>query len=255
MSLHVMRPPVDGHPPLLLLHAFPLDHRMWTAAAAAVPAPRGVLAADLPDRQLPLPEPSLDQAADALAAELAGAGVSRVVVAGLSMGGYLALALLDRHPELVAGLALVDTKAAADTSEAAERRLAVAQQVSEEGSVAAVRPMVTGLLGTTTQVARPDLVAQVAGWIEEQPPAVVAWCQRAMAARPDRTAVLADYRGPVAVVVGDEDGLTGVAVARAMAQVASDAQLVVVPAVGHLSAVEDPAAVGLALAELAARAD
>lgn len=255
MSLHVLRAPVDGHPPLLLLHAFPLDHRMWAEAAAAVPAPRGVLAADLPDRSGPSAEPSLDQAADDLAAELAGAGIGRVVVAGLSMGGYLALALVERHPDLVAGLALVDTKATADTPEAVARRLSIARQVVEDGTVDAVRPMVSGLLGETTQVARPGLVAQVAAWIGEQPPAVVAWCQRAMAARPDRTEVLAAYRGPVAVVVGDEDGLTGVDVAHAMAQAASDAQLVVVPGVGHLSAVEDPAAVGLVLAELAGRAD
>ncbi|MBU4337350.1 MAG: alpha/beta hydrolase [Actinobacteria bacterium] len=256
MSLHTLRPPVDGQPPLLLLHAFPLDHRMWAAAAAAVPSPRGVLAADLPDRSGPLPSvSSLDAAADALADELAQAGVARVVVAGISMGGYLALALVERHPEVVAGLGLVDTRAAADSHEAAQRRRDMAHELLAAGTVDAVRPMASTLLGETTRVARPALVAEVAGWIGEQSPEVVAWCQRAMAARPDRTEVLAGFGGPVAILVGDEDTLTGVEAARTMAQVAGDAQLVVIPGAGHLSAVEDPAAVGLALAELAIRAD
>ncbi|MBU4213354.1 MAG: alpha/beta hydrolase [Actinobacteria bacterium] len=256
MSLHTLRPSVDGHPPLLLLHAFPLDHRMWAAAAEAIPAPRGLLAADLPDRDEPLPSvPSLEAAADALAEELARAGVARVVVAGISMGGYLALALVERHPALVAGLGLVDTKSAADSHEAARRRRDTAHELLEAGTVDAVRPMVASLIGETTTVARPGLVELVAGWIDDQSPQVLAWCQGAMAARPDRTEVLAGYAGPVAVLVGDEDTLTGVEVARAMAEVAADAQLVVLPGVGHLSAVEDPGAVGLALAELAVRAD
>lgn len=255
MSLHVLRPSVDDGPPLLLLHAFPLDHRMWLTAVGSVPPPRGVLAWDLPDREAPLPAvASLEDAADALAAELDHAGVGRVVVAGISMGGYLALALVQRHPDLVAGLALVDTKSAADSPEAALRRRDTARQLLETGTVDAVRPMVSTLLGETTTVARPALVAMVAGWVDEQDPQVLAWCQQAMAARPDRTGVLAAYPGPVAVLVGDEDTLTGVEIAQAMAEVASDAQLVVLPGVGHLSAVEDPDAVGLALAELAIRA-
>ena len=76
-----------------------------------------------------------------------------------------------------------------------------------------------------------------------------------MAARPDRTAVLAAFAGPVAVVVGDEDIPTPVDVARRTADAARHAVLVVIPGVGHLSAVEDPAAVAAALEALAARAD
>lgn len=244
--------------PLVLLHAFPLDSRMWDAAGALVPGPRAVWAVDLPGSPGhvdALPEPSLDASADLVAAALTAAGITRAVVAGLSMGGYTALALLERHPELVAGLGLVDTKSVADTPEAAANRLARAARLEESGTVDEVLPDADTLLGETSRAARPDVREQVVDWIREQVPAGLAWSQRAMAARPDRTAVLHGYAGPVAIVVGDEDTATPVAQAEQMSVAAHGAPLVVVRGAGHLSAVEDPAAVAAALADLAQRAD
>lgn len=260
MSLVTIRPAAEGAGlPLVLLHAFPLDARMWAAVGALVPGPRAVYAVDLPGtpgHTGPLPEPpSLEASADRVADLLAGVGVTRAVVAGLSMGGYTALALLERHPALVAGLGLVDTKSVADTPEAAANRRARADRLEQSGTVDEVLPDVDALLGETSRAARPDVLAQVRAWIGEQDPAGLAWSQRAMAARPDRTALLHAYRGPVVVVVGDEDGVTPVAQAEQMAKTAPGASLVVVRNAGHLSAVEDPETVAGALAELARRAD
>mgnify|MGYP001232507574 CR=1 FL=1 len=251
MTLHALR---DGDgPAVVLLHGFPLDHRMWLEVAAALPAAGPVLAADVPGAG-PLPEPSLDAAADRLADELTAAGVTRAVVVGLSMGGYVALALAERRPDLVAGLGLVDTKSTADTDEARENRLRIAERVDAEGGVDAVRGMATSLLGESTRAARPEVAERLAGWIDEQPPAHVAWAQRAMAARPDRTDVLAAFEGPVAVLVGDEDTVTPVEAAEHLAGAARHAQLVVVPRAGHMTAVEQPAAVAAALGDLVQRA-
>ncbi len=245
--------------PLVLLHGFPLDSRMWQEVGELIPGSRAVYAADLPGTPatagaLPDP-PSLDASADHVAELLAGLGVGRAVVVGLSMGGYVALALLERHPSLVAGLGLVDTKSAADTAEAAENRLARAERLERDGTVAEVLPDADSLLGETTRAARPQVREQVLEWIGEQSPAGLAWAQRAMAARPDRTAALRAYDGPVAVLVGDEDAVTPVAQAEAMVAAAPRASLVVVRGAGHLSAIEEPAGVATALAELARRAD
>ena len=113
------------------------------------------------------------------------------------------MALVERHPELVAGLGLVDTKSTADEEAARANRLRIADEVLATSSVEAVRGMRTTLLGATARATRPDLVETLDGWISSQPPDGVAWSQRAMAARPDRTAVLAGFAGPAAVVVGD----------------------------------------------------
>ncbi|AEE46903.1 alpha/beta fold hydrolase [Cellulomonas fimi] len=257
MTLHTYRSGDDGLP-LVLLHGFPLDHRMWDATAAAVPGTRAVLAVDLPGTPGAtdaLPEPSLEASADLVAAELRAAGVERAVVAGLSMGGYVALALAERHPHLVAGLALVDTKSAADTDEARANRLRIADAAQDGATVEPVRPMASAVLGETTRAARPELVDVVSGWIDDQPPVGVAWSQRAMAARPDRTDVLQAFPGPVQVVVGDEDTITPVEAAEHLVETARDAQLVVVARAGHLSALEAPDAVAAALADLAQRTD
>lgn len=245
-----------GALPLVLLHAFPFDSRMWSAVAALLPGPAAVHLVDLPGTPMHavgLPEPSLDTAADEIVRLLADVGIGQAVVAGLSMGGYVALALAERHPEVVAGLGLVDTKSVADTREAAARRLATADALESSGTLDAVLPTVDGLLGVTTRTAHPDTREKVHAWAAEQLPAGLAWCQRAMAARPDRTEVLRRFSGPVTVVVGDEDEVTPVEQARTMAD-AAGATLVVVPRVGHLSAVEDPPPVATALGELVARA-
>lgn len=257
MSLHTYRSDGPGLP-VVLLHGFPLDHRMWDEVAQQLPAGRAVHAVDLPGtpgHSSDLPEPALEASADLVAEVLRAAGVQRAVVAGLSMGGYVALALLERHPGLVAALALVDTKSTADAPEARANRLRIAAQVEESGSVDAVRPMASSLLGESTRASRPEIVDEVAEWIDQQEPAGIAWSQRAMAARPDRSAVLRAFGGPVVVIVGDEDTITPVEVAEHLVATAPQAQLVVVPRSGHLSCVEQPAEVGAALANLAQAAD
>ena len=235
--------------PVLLLHAFPLDHRMWAATTARLPD-LTVIAPDLPGRAI-AGEPSLDAVADAVADDLRAASLGPVVVAGLSMGGYVALALLERHPDLVAALGLVDTKSTADAPEARANRLRIADEADATGSVDPVRAMSGVLLGESTRAARPELTRQVDAWIGAQDSAAVAWSQRAMAARPDRTEVLRAFAGPVVVVVGDEDTVTPAAGAELMASTAQRGRLVVVPRAGHLTAIEDPAAVADALIELA----
>lgn len=242
--------------PLVLLHAFPLDSRMWTDVAALLPGDGPVLAVDLPGlgtaHGSELPEPALEAAADAVASALTGAGHARAVVAGLSMGGYVTLALVERHPDLVAGIGLLDTKATADADDARANRLRIASVVEAAGTVDEVLPMATALLGAASRE-RPELVARLEALIGAQPPAGVAWSQRAMAARPDRTAVLAEYRGPALVLVGEEDGPTPPAQARVMAD-ALGVPPVVVPGAGHLTAVEVPSVVAEALADLVRRA-
>ena len=135
-------------------------------------------------------------------------GVNSAVVVGLSLGGYVAMELVRQDASRIAGLALIDTKASADTDEARANRLRVAEQVLEAGStVALARAMLPGLLGATTHDERPEVVERVRGWIEEADPAGVAWAQRAMAARPESFADLASLTVPALVLWGAEDTL------------------------------------------------
>ncbi len=226
---------------LVLLHAFPLDSRMFDSVRADLAAVATVLTPDcrgfgsgppIGDRA-----PDLAVLADDAVAAMDVAGIDRAVVGGVSMGGYVALALLRRHPHRVRGLVLVDTRSGPDDAAAVERRTGVAAR-ADGGDIAsgpdAIAPLVAD--GTADEV-RASL-AVIAGGV---PPATVAWAQRAMAGRPDSTAVLAAAGVPVLIVVGERDAVTPPSAAREMAAAATDAELVELPGVGHLTPAEDPA--------------
>ncbi|MFE1316986.1 alpha/beta fold hydrolase [Kitasatospora phosalacinea] len=232
--------------PLVLLHAFPLPARMWEVQLERVPGPAGDDARVIaPDQRgfgaAPLgdPPPSLDTAADDLADLLDSLGVERAVLAGLSMGGYVAMAFARRHPGRLAGLVLADTKATTDTDAARANRERIAAAVLERGSVDLLleERMAENLLAPGTD---PELTDAVRQMIAEASPAAVAWAQRAMAARPDSLDELAALEVPAAVIVGELDTVTPLSEARMMAEALSDAELTVIPAVGHLSSLEAP---------------
>src|SRR5215207_840511 len=139
-------------PSLVLLHAFPLDAQMYRGVAGAMAGE--VLTPDLPGfggTGRPHDEPSLDEYADAVASELDRIGAADVVIGGTSMGGYVAMAFCRRHGDRVAGLALIDTKASADTTEAAEVRRTMASIMERDQSTDPLVEMVLPkLLGVTT---------------------------------------------------------------------------------------------------------
>jgi pimeloyl-ACP methyl ester carboxylesterase len=243
-------------PTVVLLHAFPLDKRLWDDVVDAiadagwdvvVPDLRGfgesAYGEDGPDD-----DPTLTWMARDVLGILDRIGVNSAVVVGLSLGGYVAMELVRQDASRIAGLALIDTKASADTDEARANRLRVADQVLEAGStVALARAMLPGLLGATTHAERPEVVERVRGWIEEADPAGVAWAQRAMAARPESFADLASLSVPALVLWGAEDTLSPRGEQELMAEALRDARGVEIPGSGHLTAIEDPAAVVAAL--------
>lgn len=245
----------DDVTPLVLLHGFPFDSSMWDEVVEIL-GERDVptIAIDAPGLGVsPVPEgePSLELAADGVIATLDELGIEHAVLAGLSMGGYISLAVTARYASRVAGLALLDTKASTDTEAARENRLRVAVAAEGVEGSDAVAGMIDVLLGETTRATEPEVVARHRAWLAAAPPTGIAWGQRAMAARPSRFEVLEDLTVPGLVIRGTEDVLSTQADAEAMIQamLANDgeAELVLVPAAGHMTATEDPEAVADAL--------
>jgi pimeloyl-ACP methyl ester carboxylesterase len=245
--------------PVVLLHGLATGSAMWSAQRRAlVSAGHPVLT---PDQRgygtTPLGSsgPSLDVAADDLASLLDRQDVGSIVLAGASMGGYVAMAFLRRHPGRVRALALVSTKASADTAPEAAQRRAFASLVLDPASRAqVVAAAVPTLLGATTRGGRPDVVAAVRAIVSNTSPEAIAWSQRAIAARRDSFDVLRATHVPAVVVAGSEDELVSPSAARAMAAALPDAELVTVPKAGHLAPMEAPDAVTTALASVLTRA-
>jgi len=210
---------------LVLLHAFPLDSRMWDGVREPFAKRLRLVTPDLGDGP-----PSLDAAADAV---LAGLGDEPFVLGGCSMGGYLAMAILRKAPSQVAGLLLVDTKSAADTPEARDNRLAVAARAEAEGVIGWLADAM--LPNLVSPRARPEVLATLRSLIDSQAGSVVARAQRAMAARPDSTELLASVTVPTLVVRGAEDVLMPPGAIEV-----PGARVVEMAGCGHLPPIEDP---------------
>lgn len=245
-------------PAVVLLHAFPLNASMWAAQREALSSGYRVLCPDqrgFGGSQLGWDhdDPSLDDVADDVAAMLDAKKVDHAVVGGLSMGGYVAMAFVRRHPERVRALVLADTKATADSPEAAANRLRIAEEVMAAGSSAQlVDEVLPKLVGATTKERRALVLGRIKATVEGAPPPAVAWAQRAMASRPDSVETLRGVTVPTLVVVGEEDELSPPADARAMADAVPGATLVTVPEAGHLTAMEAPDEFNAALLEFLA---
>lgn len=244
---------------LVLLHAFPLDHRMWAGQErAATEAGWRVIAPDLPGfggTTLLAAEPSLDDVAAHLLSRLAEDGVEHAAIGGLSLGGYVAMALIRMatmagRAELFDAVILCDTKASADGPEAVRNRLRLAEAVTadqvDSGRILR-QAVLPGLLGQTTHATRPEVVNVVGGWLDEARPETVAWYQRAMAARSDSYDALRSLQVPALVLWGAQDTLSPKAEQSAMLEALSRGQEAVIDGAGHLSAVEDPDAVSESL--------
>jgi 3-oxoadipate enol-lactonase len=189
------------------------------------------------------------QHADDCVALLAALGVNGpVTVCALSMGGYIAWQLLRRHGARVGRLILCDTRAAADTPEAAANRVKMAEQVLREGSRVAALLMLPKLLAERTQRERPALVEQLRQTMLNTAPDGVAASQRGMAERPDAQPWLSAIRVPTLLVVGAEDQISTVDEMTRMAAAIPAAELFVVPGVGHMAPLEAPDAVNARLA-------
>lgn len=243
--------------PVVLLHALSLDSSMWAAQSRALrerghpviaPDQRGFGGTPLGDAS-----PSLDVVVDDLARDLDARRLDRVVLVGASLGGYVAMSFLRRHPRRVAALALVSTRAAADTErESAERHRFAALITDPETRGAVLAATTPRLVGATTRAERPAVVAAVRAVAEAAAPESIAWAQRAIAGRPDAFPVLRAAGVPALVVAGAEDELIDRAEAERMAAALPRGRLVVIPGAGHLAPLEAPAAVTGALLDLLA---
>jgi pimeloyl-ACP methyl ester carboxylesterase len=223
---------------LLLLHAWPIDARMWRPQLDALPDGLAAVAPEHPGfGGSPLAGDVTTMAAcveQALSA-LDEAGVDRAVVCGLSMGGYAAFELWRRARERVIGLILANTRAVADPPEGAEARRALARRLLSEGNVLAGEP--PPLLA---EDAPAELRERVRGWIAEQNPQAIAAAALGMAERPDSTPDLPTIDVPTAVITSTGDRLIPAEVSSEMATRIPDARLEILERVGHLSNLEAP---------------
>lgn len=232
----------SGQPALVLLHAFPLHAGMWAPQLEHLSSGRRVVAPDLlgfggTDAPDSMYRYTMLAYADLVAGLLDRLGLDRVVLGGLSMGGYVALAFLRQYADRVSALILADTRAAADTTAVFERRTDQQDQVAGIGTTALIETLLAGLLSDHTKSTRLDLVEQVRR-LMANPAAGFIGALEAMKHRPDATEELATISVPTLIVVGEDDALSPREVAQEMHERIKNSKLAVLPRAGHLSNLE-----------------
>lgn len=240
--------------PVVFLHGFPHDRNLWNAQRLALASQARCIVPDLrgfghSSTHGPF---SVDQYADDVIALLDALQIARAVVCGLSMGGYVAMALWRRHPDRVKALVFCDTKAGADSEEARAKRDELAALVRRDGARAIAEAQIQGMVGATTRERRPEVVAGMRAMMARQPVAGIVGALQALRDRPDSRETLRTISVPVLVVVGEDDVLTPIKEARAIAEAlptAARVRLEIIAGAGHVPCLERPAATTHALSD------
>jgi pimeloyl-ACP methyl ester carboxylesterase len=197
----------------------------------------------------------MDRYADDVAMLLDWLAIERAVVCGLSMGGYIAMALWRRHADRVRAFVFCDTKAGADTEEGKTRRDEFAAQIKRDGTRIIADAQIVGMVGSATRARRPEVVATLRAMMGRQSSAGVIGALQALRDRPDSRDTLRSINVPSLVIVGEDDALTPMKEARAIAEALSPAarvRLEIIAGAGHVPCLERPAATTHAISDFLA---
>jgi 3-oxoadipate enol-lactonase len=231
-----------GSRTVVLLHGFPFNSGLWEPQIRELSRAYRVIAPDLRgfgDTDLPGPY-SIDRLADDVAELLSALDLERVVLGGLSMGGYVAFAFYKRHAERLSGLILSDTRPDADSEATRANRARVAALARQAGSTAVAEELLPGLLSAGTRNHKPEVVGALSAMMSSSKPEAIAAASAAMADRDDSRSLLASIQLPVLVTVGMEDSLTPPAQTEEWAANIPNARLALMEGAGHVANLERP---------------
>jgi pimeloyl-ACP methyl ester carboxylesterase len=250
-------PQTRSTPTLVLIHAFPLNARMWEPQLALADLGWRVVAPQLRGMDESSLEggpagnsaavTSIDDYAGDVIDLLDALHIEDAVIGGLSIGGYVTLAIFRHAPRYFRGMVLADTRPQADTPAGVEGRKRMLEILRRAGPQGVLEEMLPGLLGETTRRQRPDIADRLRELVSANPATAVAGAIAALMTRPDSTPLLATIHCPTLIVVGEEDTLTTPQLSRDMHQAIATSELVTLPDAGHLSSLEQPDAFNAAL--------
>lgn len=234
---------VGSGPSVVLLHGYPFDRSMWREQVEELKQTHRVITPDLrghgESEVTSVPATIQNMAVD-VASLLETLDIFRATIAGLSMGGYVALAFYRLFPLRVRSLVLADTRAQADTEEGKQNREQQAEKALREGMDGISDALLPKLLAPETVAKRPEIVKRLREMMVRTNPEGAAAALRGMAQRQDQTSFLSRIIAPTLIIVGSEDALTPVADAELLHREIGGSRLQVIEGAGHVSNLERP---------------
>ena len=233
----------SGMPPVILLHGFCEDHRVWGNVLQTF-ADRVMYLVDLPgfgNSMVTLPSPlTIDWVADTIYQEVIAPEKAAPIIIGHSLGGYVALALAEQYGPSIGGLCLFHSTAFADTPEKKETRNKVIDFVNTSGVKTYTNQFVPGLFHSVYRRSNPDTVQEVVSIASATRLDTLTAYAAAMRDRPDRMKVLEAFAKAKLVVAGEKDGAVPLQQSLAMKKVVGEANFVLLKDVAHMGMYEKP---------------
>ncbi len=225
--------------PLVLIHAFPTEQKLWMPQQEELKKYFRVITLDLwgfghssrTDGQAV----TMAIFAEEVKRLLDQLHIHKAIIGGESMGGYVALAFLKQYPERVEGLILSATQSIADSEEAKKKRELTAKTVLEQGSTQFINDFMPKALSPNATVQVRDFLRSI---LESQAVTGIASALRGMALREDTSRVLAATMLPVLIITGEKDMLISPKQSQDMHELAKNSKLVIIANAGHLSSLE-----------------
>ncbi len=229
--------------PLVLIHGFPFNRHQWDAQVAGLHESHRVITYDLRGHgQTPAGDAPVmvEFLVDDLVELLDHHEIEQATICGLSMGGYVALRMIDRHPDRVHRLVLCDTRAEGDSNEGRVKRAEGIRAIRADGMAAFAEGLLPALFGEDAVAANGPGVQMIRQQIRETCPEGACQALAAMAGRLDLSGRIKEIATPTLIIVGAEDTLTPPEDSRRMQAAISGARLVEIPGAGHVSNVAQP---------------
>jgi 3-oxoadipate enol-lactonase len=229
--------------PLVFIHGFPFDHRMWRSQIEFFKQNYRVITYDI--RGFGASEPgdgqySLEIFVDDFLALLDHLKVEKATVVGFSMGGYIALRAIERNPNRFARLVLADTQSGSDSDAAKVKRTDTLKTIKLKGISTFAGQFLKSALFSKTTDTNPALVSSLSEWIQSQSTIGVSGGVLGLMSRTDTTEALSKIKIPTQIMVGENDGITPVQIAKAMQETISGSILKVISLSGHMTPLENP---------------
>jgi 3-oxoadipate enol-lactonase len=245
-------------PPLLFIHGYPLHRQLWEGQWTALADAAQVIVPDLRghgESEPGVAPHTMQNLAQDCFDLLDNLGISApLLVCGLSMGGYIAMAMLRSHPERIAGLILTATRSEADTPEVKANRDQSILLAKTQGAKPIIDSMLPRLLSPKSFASRPEIVQTAYEIMSLISVNTMIKDLLGLKERLDSTSLLAASTQPMLIIHGADDQIVPLAEAQALQQIIPDAQLTILPDAGHLLNLEQPGLFNAAIRQFIRRA-
>jgi len=236
----------DG-PAIVFVHAFPMNQDMWSEQVEFLKSTTRVITFDirgLGKSKLNGPY-TLEFIVDDLINLLDQLKIEKAVICGLSMGGFVALRAIERNPTRFVGLVLADTKSEPDSDKSKMGRYQALKTIQDQGvEVFTDNFLKTAVASTSAEALKRATKVALSNTVLGVQSAILA-----LTSRTDTTPGLSEIQAPTLIIHGELDAVFPIETAKALHEKIKGSKLAIIPKVGHLSNLENPAAFNSLLAQ------